>query len=38
MLPNIDIITEKADLTSASNLYEVVSEYLRIRYNILILR
>jgi len=38
MFPNVDIITEKMDLMAASNLYEVISEYLRIKYKILILR
>jgi flagellar basal-body rod protein FlgC len=38
MLPNVDIVTEKADLMEASTLYEVISEYLRLKYKILILK
>jgi len=38
MLSNVDIITERVDLMAASTLYEVISEYLKIKYKIIILR
>jgi flagellar basal-body rod protein FlgC len=38
MLPNVDILTEKVELMATSNLYEVISEYLKIKYKIIILK
>jgi flagellar basal-body rod protein FlgC len=37
MLPNVDIMIERMDLMSTSKLYNAVSEYLKMKYKIVIL-